>query len=141
MNKQSFTIGFRLPSLNEVIREGRANRYGAASQKAKLQKAIGYCIAQSGIRPIEEPCIIVCKFYEQNKKRDADNVKSAVKFIQDALVQYGILKNDSQRYVVDTISFIGQNTHSKVCVDIISSNNRDELIKLLKTAENAFYVD
>lgn len=64
-----------------------------------------------------------------------------MKFIQDALVQCGTLKNDSQRYVVDTISFIEQNTHSKVVVDIISSNNRDELIKLLKTAENAFYVD
>ena len=39
------------------------------------------------------------EWHERTKKRDADNIASAKKFILDALVKCGVLEDDSRKYV------------------------------------------
>lgn len=45
------------------------------------------------------PISLEIAWYEPDMRRDADNIQFAVKFIQDALVDIGILQNDSRKYI------------------------------------------
>ena len=45
------------------------------------------------------PVWIHFHWIEENRKRDLDNIASAKKFILDTMVNMGILKNDSWRYI------------------------------------------
>ena len=48
---------------------------------------------------IEKKVHISYKWIEANQKRDLDNIAFAKKFIQDALVQMGTLKNDGWKNI------------------------------------------
>lgn len=89
-----------LPSLNEYIRAERGNRYHAASLKKQTEDMIAACIAQQlrGVR-FDGPVKITYTWYEENRKRDKDNIAFAKKFIQDALVATGVLENDGWREI------------------------------------------
>lgn len=99
----TFTIHRKLPSLNEVIQKNRANKYAGAQFKADIEEAIGWDIKQAlttgALKPVTKPCMIEMLFYESTKRRDVDNIQSSQKFILDAMVKNGILKDDSRRYV------------------------------------------
>lgn len=57
-------------------------------------------IRRARLKPIKYPVKIVYRFYEANKRRDKDNIAGvAHKFIQDALTESGILKDDGWDYV------------------------------------------
>ena len=45
------------------------------------------------------PVKLNINWYEQNSRRDVDNVTFATKFIQDSLVRTGILEDDSRKYI------------------------------------------
>ena len=69
--------------------------------KHRCQALIAAHIKRSKIKPIKYPIRILYRFYEPNKRRDKDNIAGvAHKFIQDALVQCGIIKDDGWDYVV-----------------------------------------
>lgn len=91
----------RLPNLNVYISAERSNRYKAAKMKADSEKIVSVAIRQCirGIR-IEKPVFMEYKWVEKDKRRDLDNIVFARKFIQDALVNAGILKDDGWKYVV-----------------------------------------
>ena len=99
----SFTIRRKLPSLNEVISKNRSNKYAGAIFKADIEEEIGWDIKQalkSGtLKPVSGACEISISWHEASKRRDVDNIQSAQKFIMDALQKYGIIKNDSRKYV------------------------------------------
>lgn len=100
MAKHKFVIKGRLPSLNEYINVERSGYHAANGFKRKWQKYIKSYIRASGIKPIKCPVSIVYCFYEQNKKRDKDNVSGiAHKFVQDSLIECGILKDDGWDYI------------------------------------------
>ena len=94
-----FIINEKLPSLNEVIRENRANRYAGAKLKKDIEAIIGWSIKKAALKPITNPCVIDIEWHEATKRRDVDNIQSSQKFILDALVKNGILQNDSRKYV------------------------------------------
>ena len=98
-----FKIEQRLPSMNELIAANRQNRYKGAKMKREAEEVIGQYIRiarlRGTIKPISEPVEVYIEWHEKTKKRDADNVQSAQKFILDALQKQGILINDSRRYV------------------------------------------
>ena len=101
-------IPWRFPSLNDVIAKTRANRYSGARQKKKLTtKVAKYTM---GLPPLENGPYLWCfEWHEQNRRRDPDNIASAVKFIFDGLKQSGVIANDGwavvgvieHRFVVD----------------------------------------
>lgn len=94
----SFTIPFRLPSLNEYIDKCRGNRYGGANFKKSVENNI-MLILNTRKFLIVSPVHITFVWHEPNKKRDKDNVAFAKKFILDALQKSGRLQNDNNRYI------------------------------------------
>lgn len=95
-----FTIHGRLPSLNEYIKECRGNKYSANEFKEQVENGIIFTIRRMKLKPpTKYPVKLKITWYEENKKRDVDNVVFAVKFIQDALVKAGIIPNDNQKYI------------------------------------------
>lgn len=91
----------RLDSLNAYISAERTNRYKGAKMKADNEKIV---IAASkrcmGDIKIEKPVCMDYLWAVPNKRTDRDNIVFARKFIQDALVQCGVLKDDGWEYVV-----------------------------------------
>lgn len=93
-----------LPSLNDYTKACRGNRYSGATMKKKQEKLICTAIREAVLRgsckPMENyPTSIEIVWYEPNSRRDIDNITFATKFILDALVKSGILKDDSRKYV------------------------------------------
>lgn len=137
MRKQTFRIDERLPSRNDMELAARNNKYLANSKKQALQNMIRQYIRKYGIKQVDEPCIIVCTFYENNKRRDSDNVCSSVKYILDAMVAHGTLYNDNPKNVVGAPTFVRYDgsTNSHVEVTIIECDSAEWLQLLLKSSE------
>lgn len=119
----SFTIQRQLPSLNDYINACRKNRYVGARFKRNVENEIGVYIIKakmSGQLPPFDttPCIVDIIWYEKNFKRDVDNIQSGAKYILDALQRFGILKNDSQKCVLQIYHKIERSDtgESYVCV-------------------------
>jgi Holliday junction resolvase RusA-like endonuclease len=88
---QSFSIPGPLPGANEVM--GKGSRWGYRALKATWTRTILACIAQAKLKPMRRVCIEY-HWHEPNKRRDLDNITFAVKFVNDALVAAGVLKDD-----------------------------------------------
>lgn len=90
-----------LTALNEFINAERRNRFIAA----KIKKGeTGYCqdVAEKSELKLQEtdfPCALIITWYVKNKRKDADNIAFAKKFILDGLVEAGVLPNDNRKYV------------------------------------------
>lgn len=89
------TIPGELPNLNEYTKANRTSKYNGARMKQKAENKITHYIMQqlSGAITLDK-AFLKFVWVEKNKKRDPDNVAFAKKFLLDALVTNGILKND-----------------------------------------------
>ncbi len=56
-------------------------------------------MASKSLRKPTGAVVVSFEWHERTKKRDADNIASAKKFILDALVKCGVLVDDSRKYV------------------------------------------
>lgn len=95
--KYLLTINGKLNNLNDYITACRTNAYVGAKMKAHNESLVKYSIYEQlrGVR-IESPVFMEYHWYEPNKRRDLDNISSfGRKVIQDALVDAGVLANDS----------------------------------------------
>lgn len=131
-----FKIPRRLPSLNDYVAKNRSNAYAGAKYKKDIDESIKYDIllaAYKGhlrpVKPEEYPVIIEIYWREANEKRDVDNVKSAAKYILDALVGTKFLKNDGQKYVCQIYDKVEVDTEkgSSVVVKIIPRGKVSEV--------------
>ena len=99
----SFIIDMRLPSMNDMTAANRAGQHEGAKMKKEtesdISKYIMLAVAHKTLSPITAPVEVWIEWHEQNKKRDADNIESGIKFILDALQKCGILINDRRRWV------------------------------------------
>lgn len=96
------TIPGTLNNLNDYISAERTNRHKGAKMKASNGDIVAVAIRQCmrGVK-IEKPVFMEYLWVEPNRRRDKDNISSfGRKVIQDALVQYGVLKDDGWKYVV-----------------------------------------
>ena len=109
-------IDTKLPSLNEYITECRRNRYAANNLKRSLQDIIAIYIRD--LPQFEKPVSIHFHWIEENRRRDLDNIAFAKKFILDALVECGKLKDDSQKYVIGFIDTFEIGDWPSVIVDV-----------------------
>lgn len=89
------TIPGSLPGLNEYIDCERASKYRAAKMKREVQEYIGWHIRKClrGVK-FSRPVVMYYLWVEKDRRRDKDNIAFARKFIQDALVQQGVLRDD-----------------------------------------------
>ena len=98
-----FVIKAKLPSLNDFIKANRSNAYKGNQFKQDVEMLICCYIRNAltakQLHPPAGPVIIDFEWHEKTKRRDADNIASAKKFILDALQKQGVLINDSRKYV------------------------------------------
>lgn len=110
MNIQEFFIPLKLPGLNEIIATKaltRRVRTGSGrmmliskydEQKIKYQRSIMRYVKRAQLKKMGLVMVDIL-WIEPSKRRDPDNVSAGVKYILDALVSVGILKNDNWRHV------------------------------------------
>lgn len=90
-----------LPSLNEYIDAERSQRHAAARMKREAQELVCWYIrAQLGSQAASKPVRMHYLWVVPSRRKDRDNVAFARKFIQDALVQMGFLKNDGWQHIL-----------------------------------------
>lgn len=119
MSKYRFEIDKRLMGLNEYTGYNRANKYLGAKAKKNEQEYIIWCIReQLGNIKINKPVIGHFTWIEENKRRDLDNICFAKKFILDALVEAGILKDDNRKMVTNFTDSFDYAEDSKVIVEL-----------------------
>lgn len=90
-------IPMKLPSLNDYVNVCRRNRFESASMKKKIEADIAKYI--NHLPKFEKPVKIHFIWIEKDKRRDLDNICFAKKFILDALVKCGKLKDDNRKCV------------------------------------------
>ena len=90
-------IPIKLPSLNDYIRACRANKFAGSQMKKKTEHDISVFIRK--LPKFDKPVSISFLWIEDNARRDLDNIAFAKKFILDALVSNGKLKDDNRKHV------------------------------------------
>lgn len=90
-------IDMKLPSLNEYVNICRTNPYKASKFKKNLESDISMFLMRLPV--FIHPVKIRFHWIEGNKRRDLDNIAFAKKFILDAMVKCGKLKDDNRRFV------------------------------------------
>lgn len=95
------TVPGRLPGLNEYTDACRTNPRAGAKMKQQAQDIVMWHIL-AHLRRVRftKPVFLLFTFYEQDRRRDRDNVSSfARKVIQDALVKCDTLQDDGWDHV------------------------------------------
>ena len=97
---QRMTIPGRLPGLNEYTRACRAHPMAGAKMKREAQDAVLWCARAARLRPHGGTVRVRYQFFEAPARkgarlRDKSNIASfAVKVIEDALVEAGLIPDD-----------------------------------------------
>lgn len=104
MLEHKFVIKGTLPGLNEYLKAERSfsKKHSCGNDmKKQYQMIIINAIRLQLIRvKINNPITICYTFYEPNAKRDLDNIAGvAHKFIQDSLVDSGVIENDGWKNI------------------------------------------
>lgn len=114
--KTIITIDMKLPSLNEYINVCRTNKYKAAKFKADLEADIALFLMP--LRKYNNPIKIHFHWIEGSKRRDLDNICFAKKFILDAMVKAGKLKDDNRKCVTAFTDTFSYGKETKVILEI-----------------------
>lgn len=109
----------RFPSLNDYIAAERKNRHIAAKMKREETKRVADIAANSDMPTFEKPVHVYFTWVEPNRRRDVDNVAFAHKFILDGLVEAGVLKGDSRKYVTGFYDYFGKTDKDNPHVSVL----------------------
>lgn len=109
-------IPLKLPSANDYILACRSNKYAGAKMKSSIQQHIMYYLR--GLPKFDKPVKIHFLWVEGNKRRDLDNVCFGKKFVLDALVSGGYLKDDNRKMVTAFTDDFMYGKEFKVILDI-----------------------
>lgn len=101
MANSELILEFGLPGLNEIIAVARGNRYASAAQKKKYTQMVEVELIAQGCIPEKPFAQIDIEFIwtEKGRGRDPDNVRVGAKPVFDAMVNQGIIPDDSMKYV------------------------------------------
>ena len=116
---QTLVLQGTFPSLNEVLRLAKSHwsRYAKLKKEHTLSVALEAKV--QGLKPVIGMVRVTFYWYEPNRKRDPDNVRHGAKDALDGLVEAGILKDDSARYVPEIRDhFLHDKDHPRVEVEI-----------------------
>jgi Holliday junction resolvase RusA-like endonuclease len=93
----------RLVGLNDYVNAERTNRFKAAKIKKEMETLITVYLHNADLAGTlhkhTKPCELWITWVEPNKRRDLDNISFGTKFIQDAMVRYGVFPDDNQNYI------------------------------------------
>jgi len=112
MANNELTLSFGLPGLNEIIaaakiptrqRRGKRSIPGmayASMKKKYTQKIEAELVAQGCIPDTPYPAIVIeFEWIEGTHARDPDNARMGAKFVLDAMVNRGVIPNDTRKEV------------------------------------------
>lgn len=110
-----------LLNLNEYVNLCRKNKYDAAKAKKDIEEKLMWeILTQAKREKIIKCSIFNFKWYEENKKRDPDNICFAKKFILDAIVKSGLMQNDGWNEVKGfTDNFFIDKENQRIEVEIV----------------------
>lgn len=112
-----------MPSLNEWWYAIARNKYVGSKFKQEVEEVIGWAIRQAltsqTLRKPSGAVMVRFEWHERTKKRDADNIASAKKFILDALVNMRVLEGDSRKYVKGFYDTIIDDKSDFVIVELV----------------------
>lgn len=109
-------IPIKFLSFNGYVDMCRRNRYQSAKYKKDIEDEIGTYIAD--LPRFSNPVKIHFHWIEANKRRDLDNICFAKKFILDALVKFGKLRDDNRKCVTAFTDTFGYGDQTKVLLEI-----------------------
>ncbi len=98
-----------MPNLNDYLhgeriairKNGKFTTKGNAIKQEYQRKVVSAVRSQLRGIHIDKPVKIYYTFYEENRKRDLDNISAfAHKVIQDGLVKGGLLANDGWKNII-----------------------------------------
>lgn len=105
--RQQFEIPGRLDGLNEYTNANRGSWSSGRDMKRDNQEVVGWAIKAAKLKPMAGRIAVTITWVEglkpgakQFRPRDRDNIAFAKKFIMDALVEQGVIKDDSWNRVV-----------------------------------------
>lgn len=113
---EKYVIPLKLPSLNDYTKACRSNKYAGARMKSTLEQQIGLYLIK--MPKHDKPIKISFTWVESTKKRDLDNICFAKKFILDAMVKYGKLKDDNRKFVTSFTDKFVYGEKTQVIVEI-----------------------
>ena len=88
--------------MNTYIEAERAHKQKAAKIKEEETHRCATEARLARLREIPEemyPVVVHFHWYTKDRRKDADNVMFAKKFILDGMVDAGVIENDSRKYV------------------------------------------
>lgn len=99
--KQVFEIPGRLAGCNDYQEACRRHHHVGARMKRAQQDIVLLAIKAAKLKPMHGLVNIHYTWVEPNMRRDKGNIRFADKFIEDALVEAGILAGDGWKHVGD----------------------------------------
>ena len=119
---EKLTISGEIVSLNEYINAERENKYIAAKIKREMTEMCQWYLKGmwKHMDKVKDKVHITFIWYCKNKKIDPDNTAWGKKFILDAMVKEGILKNDTWEFVEgfsDKFEIDSENPRIEVIMD------------------------
>lgn len=92
--------------MNDIIHQTNINRFLGAKLKRESTEFCAIHAASLKVKGIGFPVKLKIVWYEKDIRRDIDNVAAGgTKMILDGLVNSGVLKDDSRRYVKEISHF------------------------------------
>ena len=125
----SFFLDFPLPTLNEMIRTARGNKFAAAAQKKKYTDLVAMEIMGQTDRPHFEAISLDITWIETNKKRDPDNCFMGVKYLLDGIVAAGIIDDDDRDHV------------ASITNQIVVSDSRGVMVKMTSVPKGLYTIN
>lgn len=110
-----------LPTLNKYIRKERANKYAGATLKrqATMLCTTYFKAAMNHGLEVNGQVDLYLNWFMKNMRQDKDNIRFCVKFIQDGMMQAGLIENDGWKQIgnyYDTFSV--DKDHPRVEVEL-----------------------
>lgn len=97
---QLLKIPGELADLNTFIDSLKASRWGGQKIKNVETERVAWLAKVQKIAPVQNyPVQIKYVWYMKDRRKDIDNVAFAKKYINDGLVQAGVLENDGQKQI------------------------------------------
>ena len=123
--KQMFIIEGRLDAMNEYTAANRSNPYAGAKMKRANQDHVVRAIKSADLKPMKPPINIHVTWIEglrpgakQFRPRDKDNIRSSIKYIQDALIETGIIPDDNYYNVTPYDSYRLNREYPRIIVEL-----------------------
>lgn len=110
-----------LPDMNAVIAANRSHYHaGAKLKKQATTTCRTYALAakNKGFALGELPANLKITWYVKNRRKDKDNITSAIKFVLDGMVDAGLIENDGWQQIGDIYHVCKVDKNERVEIEV-----------------------